>query len=1530
MKTKLTQVAIVLLAFLFTLQESKAQQQLIHFWDFNQTYPSGGAGDSLGTPYAYANSGATSWGNSQVTSAADAAKKTSTLFANYSRLPFSATYANDARILFLRPTAKQTVPYAATARDSMIDNGATTGSFIYDYSAYNYVYNNTSDSASSNMFVRTRNPVENAYMYIYAPTTGFNNVNFNFALTASSASGAQYLLFNYSTDGGTTWKNLTTAMDTFNIGGVKRPDTLLATNPTTIVSAWYPVQMNFTSDISVNNNPNFIIRVGFGGNNSAKGSGNNRFDNFAILGDSNTSNIVSYFVNRTNIPKCYGDSTGSATVITKGGLTPYTYSWSNNVNVTATGKTSATCTGLSAGTYTVTVTDFNDIASTAVVTILQPTKVIPTLSTQTNVLCYGNTTGSAKAVGAGGTGPYTYSWSSGGGTSQTVSNLGQGAYTCTVTDKLGCPGTVIANITQPATAITATVTTSPVTCSTFGSANTIVSGGTPYKIGNSYVYHWSNGAATASIGGLGTGIVSDTIKDSNKCLVIATGTVTTSGAIINLTPTDITCNGSSNGAITSSVSGGTTPYTYSWSNSATTTSVSGLAPGGYTLTITEGNSCVSSASTVISQPNVLNDTVESVTPLVKLIHYWDFNSTQPIGGAGGDSLGNIANPLIPEFTTLSSANPHMIYSHPISGGITDNVGGPPYAFINDLHAAGNDTNSQSTNNVGVRTRNPVQNSSFVWYIPTTGYQNIMLDWALSASSSKGAQYLVFHYSTDGGTSWNKLTSVMDTFNTGGKIHPDSVNAINPTTSASNWYPVHIDLSSVAAANNNPNLVFMINYAGSNVTNTSGNNRFDNISVKGSEIPRVTCNGSNNGSGIVVASGGTTPYAFSWSTGETTATVTDLPPGTSSVTVTDKNGCSMMATVNVINPPVLTNSLVVNNGCNNSNNGTITSVPSGGTGPYSWSWSNTSAGSMVSGLTPGSYSVTVTDIHGCIATSSVTLTNPALLTVTPAPTNITCNGLNNGQAVANVSGGTTGYTYKWYTTPSQTTQTATGLIPGLDSVKVTDADGCIAKGFYTITQPGQFRDSISSSSNALCNGASGNATVGTKGGTTPYAYSWSDGNTNATDNSLTAGTYTVTVNDVNLCGLLTSTVTITEPTAIRDSISTSINVICYGGMGNATAGIKGGVSPYSYSWSDGNSQTTATATNLTAGTYTVTMSDANLCGPVTSTVTITQPAQLRDSISSFGNVLCNGGTGNATAAIKGGVSPYTYAWSNGASTASVSSVAAGTYTVSINDANLCGPLTSTVTITQPAQLRDSVTAVDITEGCVGQNDGSASVSIKGGTTAYSYSWNTTPVQTASIASNLGAGNYTVVVTDANNCVASANFTIRPDSVPVINFNLAADSVQCDTVKAVSLISTATPAGGSFSGPGVSANNFHPKSLGVGKYLITYTYSNKYGCQSSATQAMIVKSCVFTGIAQSAVADNIVVFPNPTTGQVSINGLTIGTTLELYNDIGMLVKTTTVNSETMLLNIADLSNGVYMMRVIYKDGASVIQKKIIKLQ
>jgi hypothetical protein len=338
----------------------------------------------------------------------------------------------------------------------------------------------------------------------------------------------------------------------------------------------------------------------------------------------------------------------------------------------------------------------------------------------------------------------------------------------------------------------------------------------------------------------------------------------------------------------------------------------------------------------------------------------------------------------------------------------------------------------------------------------------------------------------------------------------------------------------------------------------------------------------------------------------------------------------------------------------------------------------------------------------------------------------------------------------------TGSTASNLQGGMYYITVTDANGCTASDSFYVVEPAVLASSISSSTDALCNGsADGTASVLSNGGTPALSYNWTPiGGTGATASNLPAGSYTVITTDANGCTSMATTV-INEPAPNTATIA-PVDVLCNGGnTGSATVTPGGGLAPYTYSWTSGG--TAATENNLSAGTYDVTVTDANGCTSLAS-VTIAEPTLLTSSTVPV-DVLCNSGaTGSATVTAGGGTTPYSYSWSSGGTSATENNLAAGNYSVTVTDGNGCTSV-ATVTIAEPFQLTSSTVPVDVL--CNGGNSGSATVTAGGGIAPYSYSW--TSGGTSATENNLAAGNYSVTVTDANGCTSLASVTIAEPSL-----------------------------------------------------------------------------------------------------------------------------------------------------------------------
>lgn len=524
---------------------------------------------------------------------------------------------------------------------------------------------------------------------------------------------------------------------------------------------------------------------------------------------------------------------------------------------------------------------------------------------------------------------------------------------------------------------------------------------------------------------------------------------------------------------------------------------------------------------------------------------------------------------------------------------------------------------------------------------------------------------------------------------------------------------------------------------------------------------VSCNGGNNGSASSFASGGTPPYLYAWNNGSNNASVSGLSAGTYSVTVTDANGCTASSTTNINEPAAISLSAsTTDKSCSAINDGSIDLSVTGGVLSYTYLWSNGATTQDLNNLAAGIYTVTLTDGNGCTKSLTATVSQQSSISAAASSSDVSCNGGNDGAVNVSTAGGTSPYSYLW--SSGDVTENVSGLSAGNFSVTVTDLSGCSATAATTVNEPTSLNINTSSG-NISCNGADdGVASVSVSGGTSPYTYLWNNGSTSETITGLSAGSYSVTATDANGC-TIQSSVGINEPTLLTSSTSPT-NASCNGTSdGSVDLTVNGGTSPYTYNWSNGSSS--QDLTGVSAGSYSVTVTDVNGCN-TTASASINEPSAILLDVT-WQNISCNGGNdGIATASATGGIAPISYLWSNGATDPIITGLSAGNYIVTVTDASGCTK-TEVLTLTEPALLSILISGTDAT---CGQYDGSASASVSGGTSPYSYLWSNGSTTTSINA--LDSETYTLTVIDAQGCIASESIEIQGNcgcTYQVVNSN-----------------------------------------------------------------------------------------------------------------------------------------------------------------
>jgi gliding motility-associated-like protein len=1033
---------------------------------------------------------------------------------------------------------------------------------------------------------------------------------------------------------------------------------------------------------------------------------------------------------------CNGNASGALDLSVSGGLTPYHYLWSN-------GATTEDLSGVNAGTYSVVVTDKNGCITTNIGNIAQPLNLAVT-GIVTNVSCFGSNDGQVDITITGGSAPYTTSWNN-GPTSEDINTLPAGTYTVVVTDDNGCTTSASYTVTEPA-ALSATATVTNVTCNgnSNGAINLTVSGGT-----TNYTYLWSTGAGAEDLSGLIAATYDVTITDANSCTFTTSFTVTEPGALTSsITSTNNTCALANAGAADLTVTGGTLPYTFFWSNFTTTEDPAGLSGGKYIVIITDNNGCTKRDSVIITEPTQLT-----------------LSTTSTNVSCNGGATGSIT-------LTPAGGTPPYSYSWntgPTTKDLSNLTAGTYTVTVQDANLC-----TAVTTTVIITQPTAILLNATTLNVACNGGGNGQIDITVGGG--------VFPYSF----AWNNSATTEDLFNLSGGTYDVTITDANGCTITASYTitepnaitssTTHTDVNCAGAFNGTVDLTvgggtvpytfFWSNFANTEdlaglgggkyiviITDANGCTKRDSVAVTepnalvlSTVVTNVNCNGGNGAVDLTVA-GGTSPYTYSWSNSTSNEDLTAVAAGTYTVTVKDANNCTATASVTVTQPTaILLNATTLNVACNGGGNGQIDITVGGGVFPYSFAWNNSATTEDLFNLSGGTYDVTITDANGCTITASYTITEPNAITSSTTHTDVNCAGAFNGTVDLTVGGGTVPYTFFWSNFAN--TEDLAGLGGGKYIVIITDANGCTKRDSVAVTEPNALVLSTVVT-NVNCNGGNGAVDLTVAGGTSPYTYSWSNSTSNEDLTAVAAGTYTVTVKDANNC-TATASITVTQPTAIIVT-SNALDVTCAGASnGSIDLTIYGGTAPYTFVW--GNSATTEDLFNLSGGTYDVTITDADGCTS-TQTFVISEPLAITSSITPV-HATCNGAaTGSADLTVSGGTSPYIYSWSNFTAAQDINNVQAGTYYVIITDTKSCTKRDS-VTITEPAAI--TLSAVVTNVNCNSGSNGAIDLTVTGGTGAYTYSWsNSTSNQDLT---GLAAGTYTVIVTDANSCTATASYTV----------------------------------------------------------------------------------------------------------------------------------------------------------------------------
>ncbi|MEN9609728.1 MAG: hypothetical protein RLZZ628_542 [Bacteroidota bacterium] len=936
--------------------------------------------------------------------------------------------------------------------------------------------------------------------------------------------------------------------------------------------------------------------------------------------------------------------------------------------------------------------------------------------------------------------------------------------------------------------------------------------------------------------------------------------------------TNINCAGMATGSITMTVTGGTTPYAYAWSNTATTRDITNVAAGPYSVTVTDANACrLTPATALVTEPSLLTVDVAGSTQITCN------------GANNGEIRLTVAGGTAPY--TMRWAGPN---------GFSDtkqNLVGL---------AAGSYTVTVTDNRQCAKTSQPivvVEPAVLALGTPSTT--------ASTCGQSNGAASVAptggtspYTYTWTGPNGFTATTASLTGLIAGNyavtvkDVNNCTISNSNPITVSDNVSNIVIGVPSVTPAScGQSNGAISLSVTGGvapvtfswtgpnnftstllNITNlvtgnyilllkdANGCSKTQNVTVNTQNatlnitptIVSTRC-GLPNGSVSTSVTGATGTVRYNW-TGpnnfvSTDANLMGLVTGAYQLTVTDGSGCtaSASATVNAstaISVPTPTSTSAT---CGQSN-GTISigTITGSSGGPYAFVWSNGATTQNLTGLTAGVYTVTVKDeVCEKTATATVNAVNSNLVIGTPNVVFTQC-GLRNGSVTVTVSGGTPPLTYAWAGANNFTgnTMNISNIGAGTYNLSVTDGTNCTAtlNSVIVLDNPSTLTVGTPAITTADCGQNNGTITLTVSGGAAPYTYQWTGPNnfTATTKNvtNLATGAYLVTITDNVGCTATASANVVTGNSGVTMPNPTITQVRCNGGTdGTITINPTGGIAPYTYAWAGPNnfSATTKDLTGLKSGSYTVTINDSRGCTFVSTAMTVTQPESNLTGRTTVNNVLCRGErTGGVFLEVFGGTPPYTYLWSGGDRNINIQNAGAATYTVTITDFNGCTFTPPSMTVTEPAEVLTFGTPNVTNITCYGANNGAISTNVFGGVLPYQFAWTGPNGFTSSnlTIDRLLPGTYNLRVQDANGCIKTSTFNITQ---PAAGVNITGVSTDANGARNGTI--TTTPTGGttpySFGwSNGSSAQNL--TGLAPGTYVVTLTDAN----HCTATNTFII--------------------------------------------------------------------------------------------
>jgi hypothetical protein len=1207
----------------------------------------------------------------------------------------------------------------------------------------------------------------------------------------------------------------------------------------------------------------------------------------------------------TDSVSCNGGSDGTLKVSDTGGAGSYQYT------LGAVTNTTGQFTGLSAGSYNVTVKNQGGTCSDAGSgTFSVPQRKLITVSLQkTDITCNGTGNGMLKAIVNDGSGSYLYTWQQliGGvwtgnsfwfSTDTKIEGLGAGSYRVIITDNksTGCTVTsdVVTLAEPPVIAITSFTVNEAVCLAEGASVNMTASGGD----GN-YTYKWSTDGGTTYSGFTtgnalhAAGTYTFAVFDGKGCKVVAQANyeITLPDAALSFTTTlsNISCTGNADGSVEVTAAGGSHTYQYQLDNAAyqSGNKFNNLTAGSYTVSVKDSRGCVQSTSIILTEPAIKINAVKTD------ILCYDVSS--------GSIVTNISGGAAP-YTCLVNNQP--------AGTTISNLPAGDYTLhITDANGCSKDTVISIVHLYQALHIEAATVSDIVCY-GTTG--------SIALATTGGDGDYQYRISDD---NWTTSTS----YTSAGELSAGNYNLrVTDGQGCSATYADHLLITSPAAA-----LTF--------TTTLSDYNGYN-----------ISCSGGDNGFAKVVATGGSGVYKYSLDSGTygDSSFVSHINAGTHLISVKDTRGCISSHSYAFTQSSAALDIVLVNKAdviCAATPAGNITVAGTGGVGALQYSIDNTTWQSATSfyNLVAGNYTIMVKDVNSCSIGLPVQINSqdPAVVIDKVTLTDIVCY---DGKGFINVQAhGGTGVLGSEYSLNGGAYTTFNSTMPlgvGAYKVRVKDAPGCYSAvvDAGSITSPAAALTAIVTTSDfngkqISCNGLSdGTVTVAVAGGGSAYQYSFNNevyGNISSYDH-LTAGTYALKIKDNRGC-VITENVLMQESAPLSISVAGIEDLSCGADpSGKISLQAAGGLTSYQYDLGDGKWQNTPVFSSLMDGSYNVRVKDINGCIAVNNAIV----KALNPAISAVADITPVNCYGESNGAVKvkvsGGDGSYTYQWN--VAGINPQQLKAGNYTLKVTDGKGCFRSYS-YEVQQPDQLTLAATAPAV---CDGLSDGRITAVVEGGITPYQYaldqgSWGVVPV-----FENITAGNYKVMVQDANGCIVNKELVIDKANIkPDVNFLVASRKNALDTlvIKEISL-----PA------PDKVSWTYSPEAIQLGDGLIRFSQPGNYWVQMTATFG----SCTYSlkkdlvigdydplaGPVYSQpvhVIDTLILSPNPNNGNFSFQVKMIKkqqVVVNVYDMNGRLVDTKQY-SPSLLINdtfsLGSSISGTYLLRVIAENDSRDIR-------